>query len=517
MTPTVVACLLLAALPAAPPPGALREVDGLWQRTTIMLPGAMLGYALPRLEGARRSVVILVAAPGHGPDRPAPEVPPGLPPPPPDAAKEPPGAPGTPLPPCPPPGAPAPAPTLYRLQDDALIPLPVALPPETTGVDAIDIDGDGRDEVLVITPGSLLRLTPAGLEPALSGPDIGRSHVHPRAVRQPAAEGAPPLALAGTGSLRVYGPAAGPGWSLLSQADLPLQGRVGPDEILVSAPEPEVVGRDTAGSLFLATPPEAVGGRRLRSILIEVTPAGRAQRTECWMRLPGPEEVLDHAFFLLGGRPLLFTATRPTDRLRLFGEKQIRLYPLLPDRSRLGHDPVETMQSRMNLWQEAAPVLRDVDGDTRPDLVLAYWKGLMDDRVVLDVYRGEEDGGFVAEPRSTAFDVVNADRSVLSYGPDITGDGLPDLVLRADGYLRVYPGRPASRGRRLVDPDGIPLSRLNGEPPEEDPSRPAGLPFWSDEPRPRFADMEGDGRQEILLVDPGDAGRPGWLQLLGLR
>jgi hypothetical protein len=478
----------------------------------------MLGYALPRIEEGRRSVVILVAAPGHGPGRPAPEFPPGLPPPgPPEAAEEPSGAPGTPLPPCPPPGAPIPAPTLYRLEDGALVRVPVALPPEATGVDAVDLDGDGLDEVLVATPGSLLRRTPEGLEPAVSGPDIGRGHLHPRSVRQPAAAGAPLLALPGMGSLRVYGPADGLPWSLRSVADLPVRGRVGPDEILVSAPEPEVIGRDAAGSLLLATSPEAVGDRRLRSVLIEVTPAGQAVRTECWMRLPGPEEVLDHAFFLAGGRPLLFTATRPTDRLRLFGEKHLRLYRLLPDRSRLGHDPVEAMESRMNLWQEAAPVLRDVDGDARADLVLVYWKGLMDDRIVLDVYRGEEDGGFARKPGSTAFDVVNADRSVSSYGPDINGDGLPDLVLRADGYLRVYPGRPAPRGRRLVGADEIPLSRLNGEPPEEDPSRPEGLPFWSDEPRPRFVDLDGDGRQEILIVDPGGIDRSGTLRLLGLR
>ena len=45
---------------AAPEPGVrIERIDG-WERLDAVLPGALLGYALPRVEGGSRQIVVLV-------------------------------------------------------------------------------------------------------------------------------------------------------------------------------------------------------------------------------------------------------------------------------------------------------------------------------------------------------------------------------------------------------------------------------------------------------------------------
>jgi len=48
------------------------------------------------------------------------------------------------------------------------------------------------------------------------------------------------------------------------------------------------------------------------------------------------------------------------------------------------HAPLFAVETRVNAWQSVRLFVRDVDGDGRDDLVLGYWKGLTDDRVVLE-------------------------------------------------------------------------------------------------------------------------------------
>ena len=66
-------------------------------------------------------------------------------------------------------------------------------------------------------------------------------------------------------------------------------------------------------------------------------------------------------------------------------EKLLRLYALEGDRTRLGVRPLFAAASRMNLWQDGTPVLRDVDGDG-----LAECEGDCDDQDP-DTYPGAPD------------------------------------------------------------------------------------------------------------------------------
>ena len=150
-------------------------------------------------------------------------------------------------------------------------------------------------------------------------------------------------------------------------------------------------------------------------------------------------------------RPVLLVTTKPANKLSLFGEKLLRVYELERDRSRLGINPLFAVQSRMNIWQTALPLVLDVNADGHEDLVVAFWKGLMDDKVVLDVYLAEAGGWFRDTPRTTGFNVKNGERSFVEYGSDLTGNGFPDLLVGADGGLVLYPGLESSNGKKLVD------------------------------------------------------------------
>jgi hypothetical protein len=225
---------------------------------------------------------------------------------------------------------------------------------------------------------------------------------------------------------------------------------------------PAYIGRDPEGRLLYATSPQAVGPRRLQVTLLAVDPSsGETEVSDCWAGLPGPEWLLEHRFLLLDGKPMLLAETMRSDHLSLFGEKLVRLFALEADRSRLGLTPTFAVKSRMNLWQTSEPQMLDINGDGREDLVLGYWKGLMSKRVALDVYVREENGSFRDAPRSTAFDAKDGDTSLLLFGEDVSGDGLPDLMVRNDETWLLYRGLPTKNGKKLVDRKAVvlPLAR----------------------------------------------------------
>jgi hypothetical protein len=238
------------------------------------------------------------------------------------------------------------------------------------------------------------------------------------------------------------------------------------------------------GEVVYATPPKAYGDRRLRVLRLEPGAHEGARVVEAWCRLPGPEEVLNSTLFLLDGRPVLVATTRRSDKLALFGERRLRLWFLEQDRSSAGMDPLFDAETRMNLWQDDHTIVLDVNGDGADDLVAGYWKGILKSRVVLDAYLRREDGTFDPKPRTTAFDVKDGDEDVLEYGRDLTGDGIPDLLVKNDDDLLVYGGLESDNGKKLVESVPsleLPRPRRGGS-------------------RPRIVDLDGDGRAEVVLV-----------------
>jgi hypothetical protein len=160
----------------------------------------------------------------------------------------------------------------------------------------------------------------------------------------------------------------------------------------------------------------------------------------------------------------------------------------------------------MNLWQEGTPMIVDVNADGIKDLVIAYWKGLKDDRIVLDAYLRDADGKFQEKERSTGFDVKDGDRGFLEYGRDLTGDGLPDLLVRNSEQLLLHAGLRSTDGKKLVDlePDQIPLGEFSQLPGHTVISvSNEGVSSWQEiaaGQRPRLVDLDGNGRPELLFV-----------------
>jgi hypothetical protein len=337
-------------------------------------------------------------------------------------------------------------------------------------------------------------------------------------VLRPSGAPVPLVADVDLGMLRIHAPdGAAPRLVERARLPLPTAATVERGALHLRSPLPRPPLTLAGGSSVLASPPERFGSRRLRVSLVRLEPSGAARVEACWARLPQAERLLEDDVLDVDGAPMLVVATRPADRLAIFGEKQLRLFPLRRDRSRLGLAPSYATESRMNLWQSGTYRMADVDADGRADLVVGYWKGIKDDTVVLDAYLRREDGGFAKSPRSTAFDVEDADTEWLEYGADVDGDGLSDLLIGDGERLLLHRGRPSEDGRRIVERQ--PLAVALGAPFEGDGLRvvavsTGGIDSWSEQRPDRtvaLEDLDGDGASEILVVRHGDDDGPGAL------
>lgn len=392
---------------------------------------------------------------------------------------------------------------LYRLRAGERPHLVAArddLPGDARGLDATDIDGDGVPELLLLRSKGVYRIEPeAGSAPValLESEDLHWSAVEGRVV----------AATMRLGGAKLHTPSGDQRpWPVRGDVDLPVRGRLTGGALRIRQPLPEAIGVDDDGRLFLATRAERVGARRARTVVLAVPPDGAVSVIDAWGRLPEAENLLGRHPLWIDGRPMLLLETKPAGKFTWFGEKRLRLFALEHDRTRLGFPPVFTTTSRMNFWQEASPVVLDVNDDDRSDLVLAYWKGLTGPKVVLDAYLRREDGSFDTSPRTTAFDVKRGDRSLLLYGDDLDGDDRPDLLLRTGEDLRLHRGLPSRRGAKLVERDGltIPFGSTTAEPEATtvsvSSSGDVDVRVDQGAAEPRLADLDGDSRKEIYAI-----------------
>lgn len=304
---------------------------------------------------------------------------------------------------------------------------------------------------------------------------------------------------------------------------MPLDAAVRQDRITLVARTVLPVDLMNGRSAYV-TPPEPFGKTRLRTTVIHPEEEQGGQVVDSWARLPEPEDLMGADHLVLDGKPVLVVQTKTAEKLALFGEKRVRIFPLDGDRSRSGFPPLMAAVTGMNLWQAGTPWILDVNGDGRSDLVLGYWKGLKDSRVVLEVFLRNDDGTFAEKPRTTAFDVEDGERSFVGYGRDLDGDGLFDLLVAADGRLWLFPGRRSRNGKKLVSTEPELILDINRNDGDRDGSvtisvgsggasavQSAALSI------PSFVDMDGDGVEEILQITRGTWTTPGTFTVLDLN
>jgi len=408
---------------------------------------------------------------------------------------------------------------LYRWRSespDVLEPLGSGLPAGT--LDSADVDGDGAEELLLLHDGGIDLLTlpsegQAASRVLVDDPLLGTTCCGPRLAWDAAAAQDSALRVALLGAFRSYGPGRDGSVAITTELETPQRVLGGGERMLVRSPAVRPIGRTQAGRMVFATDPEPLGRRRLRTLLLDPEGPAESRVIESWALFPAPEGVVDSGFAMLQGEPVLIVTTTSADKLSLLGEKALRIYPLGGDRTRAGDAPLFAATTGINLWQQTFPTVVDLDRDGRDDLVLAYWKGLKNAIVALEVYKGGAASGF-AKPRSMSFDVDDGEKAFLRFGPDVDGDGRPDLILFAKRQLLVFPGsEPESAVQKPV---------------ASKPSR--TIPLAPDLPRPRGAemsmslggfqisrsagglgaphlvDLDGDGRPEAVFAGDGPSG-----------
>jgi hypothetical protein len=486
VTRTIARLLLAAAATGETPPVRVVALPG-GERIEISAGSYVLDLATPRDAGGRRTVVLLLdpvpvepartdgacrmrepdEGPGDGPARKLATYSPGADPP-------------------------------FRvLRDD--------LPRSTSRVGAFDLDGDGNDEILLGRRGTLEVWSPSAGSRAIvtiPGGWFGSDHGSPGGPIAPSR-----LHVFEAGGVTSFGPREEEGFAALGSSSLPVLVRAGSRSAWVHTPPYVPVGRSSSGGDLLAADPEPVGDERLRVWLAEPKTTG-AEAVECWARLPGQERTIDSDFVVLDGRPALVLTTIRADKMQFFGEKRLRVFRLEPDRTRTGIAPFLAAETGANLWQPVQARVADVDGDGRDDLVLVYWKGLEDEKVEFEIWSRDTEGRWPSKPVSGSVDVPDGDRSFLSFGSDLDGDGFMDLLVSGKGALRIHRGLArARRGLPVESEPSAVLALPEGVASLGSPWVGVGAegvqggsdlaPFFA----PRPVDLDGDGIAEIVRLD----------------
>lgn len=467
---------LLLLTGAAPPPPAPPPEVGVTitpasgaRRTDAVLPGHLVGKALPKGADGRRRLLVLTT-----PDDPkatlAPKGPRSL------YLIDPEKA-----------GAPR------RLLD--------GLSAKANALAAADLDGDGVEEILLGEPGKLFSL---GTAEAVSAPRL-LLEASGFDLRRWTASEAPdaPLSFQSTevGRLRTWRVDGG---RLVPGAEIPLPVHAARERKALRLSSLPV----TPLPPLHAVGPEENGKIRVRTVLVQ--PDGT--RTDAWAQLPARENVDGFRYVQLDGRPALIVTTSDADKIGVFAEQRFRLFPLSADRSRSGQPPSLAFETESNRWFPVDPVILDLDKDGKQDLVLLQPEGIAGGDLVIDTFFGQGNGRF---ERPRRLKLSNLSARAWRYGQDLTGDGVPDLItIGSETGLNLFAGIADPRKdlldrrpRKTVDLSGmqqtvsvsVGIGGEEGMSMESSRSSTLGGPF--------VEDLDGNGRPEVLLFAPSSKGR----------
>ena len=483
--------LLLLLAPAAvfaedPPPavGVSESRDAGVGRVDAVVPGEVVATALPRGADGRRRIAILVAP--ESPKAAKGEE---------DGQEEGPEAWRNELPD---------GPRSLYLFDPAgkgsLRPVVQDLPAEADSLAALDLDGDGADEVLLGEPGKLSSLgSPerwlASPRRLLEEPTFSLREARGRTASLSSGGDLAGIPVSVLGKLLIYRPDGAGGLAAGSETPLPVRASRERSGLRLTSPRARMIAGRAGGAPLYAAGPEAAGKQRLRTLLID--PASAEPPVEAWSLLPAPEKVEDVWMTRIDGRPSLIVTTYQADKLGIFEKAKLRIFPLVADRTRGGRKPSLAVQTESRRWVALEPVIRDVDGDGKDDLVLIQQEGMGGGELVIETYFGRGSGGNVAfepAPKRQKWE-LRAGR--WSYGQDLTGDGRPDFAVLGGEKIRqlqVFAGAADPRKNGLLEKSPrLLFPRKTGQ------AAPSGALS--------IDDLDGDGHAEALLVDDDVRGR----------
>ncbi|HEV8630094.1 MAG TPA: VCBS repeat-containing protein [Thermoanaerobaculia bacterium] len=346
----------------------------------------------------------------------------------------------------------------------------------------------GRGRLLAIDPQAAATAAPSEVGGALVA-EIPDGRI---------ATGAPPfLALASVGQALVVTPGEG-GLRTVATHRLPVKAERESWGVALRSPSLSFVGN------WLVAGPEQEG-RLLRSALL----GAHGERVDVLSRLPEPEHIAESAVVALGDRPLLVVGA--FHGLGIASKKRLRVFALVAGEGGAPRGPLLAGELPGRAWQEMQILAADVDGDGRSDLVLVGAEGLTEKSVAITAYRTRGDGRLTADPATASVAVGGGE---WRYG-DVTGDGRPDLVIRAGAKLSVVAG-----GGRFGLPSGaaVPLADLPAPPDAGAPQHEVTVKVgtgggevsrtelerqtgWG------LADLDGDGVLEVLAWAPLADGR----------
>ncbi len=298
---------------------------------------------------------------------------------------------------------------------------------ETNVVAAFDLAGNGVAGPLAGMPGVVF--APAG--GGGSRKVLNESNVDLRSVAGVTA-GRPWLPAAHTGLLELFERGAAGALQHHGVYPLPVKAERQRWGLRLSSPPVTLLPGDPP---LFAAGPQVAGRRRIETILIPLD--GTAQQ-EAWSLLPGEERLMyDRRYLRLDGVPVL--AATSFDKIGVFAKKRFRLFVLGRDRSRKGSAPTLAFDTDCPLWFPLDAASADADGDGHQDLVIVHPGGLQGKELLVTAFRGTGGGRFDPRPRHWKLGDQATD---WLYGPDLTGDGIPDLLVLAGDRLLLYAGDP---------------------------------------------------------------------------
>lgn len=212
-----------------------------------------------------------------------------------------------------------------------------------------------------------------------------------------------------------------------------------------------------------------------------------------------------------------------------FEEKKLRVWLSAGPGAPMGRRPAGVWTSEINLWQEAVIRYRDLTGDGQGDLCLYYYKGLFNAKLMVDIYPGLGDGRFGERVKGQKIGFDDARRRTIITDSDMDGDGLTDLVLAAEGKVRVLLRDPG--GRKPYDERAWAVLDLTRE-PRDGEGETVTVGIGSSGSRVDFQDnrlegirvieVNGDGAPDVVVLnrprewDEKNDGRPPVTLLLHL-